>query len=453
MSYRGRVRTLSRATLRLRRTLPLAVLAALVAPTAVLGPATATAPATAAAAAVAPAARTIPQPTARQITYRQWDGQQQLAAGRFAGTRAVDGRLELRRPVGTLRYDDPHGYRTKRYDLGHWTSPWARPGYAFTELVPSWDATTPGDSWVRVRVRGRSEAGQVSKWYTLASWAAGDRRFHRTSSGTQADDLARVAVDTLKTNYSMGFTGWQVQVTLLRRTGTTVTPAVDTVGAMTSRLPDMGRVRTSTPGVAAGVVLPVPRYSQMIHRGHYPAYDNGGRAWCSPTSVSMVLGHLDRLPTPREYSWVPAGHPDPWVDHAARSQYDYGYEGAGNWSFSTAYAATHADNAFVTRLRSLREAERFIKAGIPLVASVRFSAGELTGAPIRSTSGHLLVIVGFTAAGDVVVNDPAAARNAGVRRVYDRGEFENAWVPESGGLVYVVHGDDQPLPASQTRNW
>ena len=76
--------------------------------------------------------------------------------------------------------------------------------------------------------------------------------------------------------------------------------------------------------------------------------------------------------------------------------YDYDYDGAGNWPFNTAYAARLAGKAFVTRLRSLREAERFIVAGIPVVASISFGRGELDGAPISSTNGHLLVIVGFT---------------------------------------------------------
>ena len=57
-----------------------------------------------------------------------------------------------------------------------------------------------------------------------------------------------------------------------------------------------------------------------------------------------------------------------------------------------------------------------------------------------------MVIVGFTKTGDVVVNDPAASTRAGVRRTYDRGQFENAWIPRSGGLVYVIHDDAHPLP-------
>jgi hypothetical protein len=159
----------------------------------------------------------------------------------------------------------------------------------------------------------------------------------------------------------------------------------------------------------------------------------------------MVLGYYDALPRPAAYAWV-GDRPDPWVDHAARMTYDYDYEGTGNWPFNTAYAANLAGHAFVTRLRSLREAETYIRAGIPLVASIAFGRGELDGAPISSTDGHLLVIVGFTASGDVVVNDPAAASDATVRRTYDRGQFENAWIPTSGGTVYVITDDAHPLP-------
>jgi hypothetical protein len=192
----------------------------------------------------------------------------------------------------------------------------------------------------------------------------------------------------------------------------------------------------------------------MTHSGHYPQWGSGGEAWCSPTSTSMVLSYYDALPPRSAYRFVPAGHPDPWVDHAARRTYDAAYEGTGNWPFNTAYAASLAGHAFVTRLRSLREAETFIAAGIPLVASVSWSSGELTGAPVSASNGHLLVIAGFTTGGDPIVNDPAARSAAGVRRVYDRAQFENAWLPKSGGIVYVIHDDAHPLPAPPKQaNW
>jgi hypothetical protein len=200
--------------------------------------------------------------------------------------------------------------------------------------------------------------------------------------------------------------------------------------------------------------LNVPRYSQMTHRGQYPQYGGGGQAWCSPTSLSMLLGYYRALPSAANYAWVNKSYADPWVDHVARVVYDYGYKGAGNWAFNTAYASNLTADAFVTRLTSLRDAERFIAAGIPLAASISFSRGQLSGAPISATAGHLVVIAGFTANGNVVVNDPAAPNNSSVRRTYDRGQFERAWLTRSSGTVYVVRDAAHPLPARTAGlNW
>ncbi len=341
----------------------------------------------------------------------------------------------------------------RRYDVGRWDSPWTAPGFGLTQLVASWSATTPGDSWIEVAVRGRAADGSRSSWDVLGRWTSGDAFTRRTTLSGQSDDLASVNVDTWVANRDPGLTSYRLRVSLMRRTGaTTKSPTLDAIGAVASRLPD-GPVAASRPGVARGTVLDVPRYSQMAHRGHYPRWGGGGEAWCSPTSTSMVLGYYDALPDPSTYAWVPSGHTDPWVDAAARSTYDAAYQGTGNWPFNTAYAAPLAGHAFVTRLRSLREAERFVAAGIPLVASISFGSGELSGAPISASNGHLVVIAGFTDDGDVVVNDPAAPTRAGVRRTYDRGQFENAWLPRSGGLVYVIRDDAHPLPGRAHGRW
>jgi hypothetical protein len=372
----------------------------------------------------------------RRIQYAEWRGAD-LAAGTFDGTLLRRARLRIGEPVATRTYGGT------RYDFGRWVSPWRRPGFALTELIASWQATTPGDSWVEVQVRGRTAQGTRSSWDTLGRWAAGDRHVRRTSVGGQGDDLADVNVDTWQV--PGGVRAWQLRVNLMR--AGTARPTVRALGAVASRLPDVDGVATSDPGVASGpdhVVLDVPRYSQMVHSGHYPAWGGGGQAWCSPTSLSMVLGYYDALPPRSAYAWVSDGHPQPWVDHAARMTFDADYDGTGNWPFNTAYAGTRLGpgaRAYVTRLRSLRQAERYVAGGTPLVASISFGAGDLDGAPISSTNGHLLVIVGFTRSGDVVVNDPAAQRRSGVRRTYDRGQFEDAWLPTSGGVVYVLTRD------------
>jgi hypothetical protein len=187
-------------------------------------------------------------------------------------------------------------------------------------------------------------------------------------------------------------------------------------------------VPPSVPSLKGAVELTVPRYSQDIHKGQYPQYDNGGEAWCSPTSSTMNIEYWGRGPTAADMAWVDPSYADPQVDQGARYTYDYQYEGCGNWPFNAAYAATYKDlQGVVTQLHSLNDAERLIKAGIPVITSVSFLASELDGSNY-STSGHLMCMVGFTADGDVVMNDPASADDDAVRNVYKRGQFETVWL-------------------------
>jgi hypothetical protein len=153
------------------------------------------------------------------------------------------------------------------------------------------------------------------------------------------------------------------------------------------------------------------------------AYPDGGEAWCSPTSVSMVLAHYGiDVPVPR----------------AAADTYDWAYDGCGNWSFNVAYASRFGLDAYVDRFSSLFEVERAILEGVPVVASYAWDAGELEGAPVERTDGHLGVIVGFDERGDPVLNDPAAPEDRAVRRSYPRWQFERQWLLRSGGTAYVI---------------
>ncbi|GAB3956475.1 hypothetical protein GCM10027614_68820 [Micromonospora vulcania] len=169
--------------------------------------------------------------------------------------------------------------------------------------------------------------------------------------------------------------------------------------------------------------------------------------------------HLDgaRLlgaePTPEHYAWVDPPGPRPVVVHAARHCYDHAYAGAGNWPFNTAYAGLHGVDAFVTRLRSLAEAEAFIAAGIPLIVSAAFRADEVPGLSY-DTKGHLMVLVGFTADGDPVLNDPYAPDDDGVRRTVPRERFEAVWQRGSGGVAYVLRPSSVSLPPPPAQaNW
>ena len=379
-------------------------------------------------------------------TYGRVTSDAAFRSGLNEGTRVATGSVTIGKPVADTTYAG------KRWAWSRWTSGWVAPGHSFTELLPSWNAVTPAGTWVRVQARVRSSTGRTSGWKVMANWSTRDVGFRRSSGSSQRDAVARAETDTLVAASGVRLTGYQLRVLLLRTPSSSATPTLRSVQAVASR--PLGSLPTTSRRAYGARTLAVPRYSQMIHRGQYPQYGGGGQAWCSPTALSMLLAYHRSLPARSSYSWVNRRYADPWVDHAARVVYDYGYRGAGNWAFNTAYAANLADDAFLTRLSNLREAERFIRAGIPLAASITFSRGQLSGAPISSTAGHLVVIAGFTSRGDVVVNDPAAPTNASVRRTYDRGQFERAWLRRSSGTVYVVRDAAYPLPERHSnRNW
>jgi hypothetical protein len=178
-----------------------------------------------------------------------------------------------------------------------------------------------------------------------------------------------------------------------------------------------------------GKKLAVPQCSQMV-------YPDGGEVWCSPTSTSMVLAYWRGDTSACE----------PRVRAAVAGVYDHLYDGHGNWPFNTAYAATAGMEGYVARFASLAEAEKWIAAGVPVVFSWGGGGGELGGASIPSSNGHLAVLVGFDSTGNPIVNDPAAPSNGTVQRTYARAELERLWLQHSGGTVYLIHPSTHPIP-------
>lgn len=372
-------------------------------------------------------------------SFRQATSADDWAAGTSTAVTGADGTLRLVSPRFTVTVGGVS------YDRGTWTSGWVTPSHAFTELVPSWDAATPAGTFVTVRLRARTSDGRLSAWKSMGRWSSASSTTLRQSAGSQDDGIAVVATDTVRAKTGVTLAAYRISVQLHRRSGTTATPAVESLHAVASRL--ASAVPPASTPLLPAKELAVPDYSQMIHQGEYPQYGGGGEAWCSPTALSMLLAYYGTRPTSREYAWVDDGYDDPWVDEVARRVFDHTYDGTGNWPFNTAYAATRLPSAVVTRLRNLRDAEKFIAQGIPLEVSISFGSGQLAGAPISSTPGHLVLVVGFQADGDVIVNDPAANSNAGVRRVYDRAQFEAAWLRKSHGLTYVMRDGTRTYPA------
>lgn len=306
-------------------------------------------------------------------------------------------------------------YNGGSYHYGVWTSPTIEPGLAFDAAVPSWNATTPPGTWISVRAQARVD-GDWTGWYRLGVWASGDGDVVRHSFDGEADAWGEVWTDTVALDAPAD--ALKLQVALFSVDGV----ASPTLRRLSVAVADSAARGTDAGGQAWGDALDVPARSQMV-------FDEG-EAWCSPTSTSMLLAY-----------W--AGETgddalDVTVPEAADGTWDETYQGNGNWPFNVAYAASLGLVGDVGWLGAVSDLEPWIAAGVPVAVSAAWDAGELDNAPISSTAGHLLVVTGFEADGDVIVNDPAAGSDEEVPRTYDRDQFANAWLGGSGGVAYLV---------------
>ncbi|GAA5205974.1 peptidase C39 family protein [Microbacterium kyungheense] len=330
------------------------------------------------------------------------------------------------------------------WDGRRWTSAALSPVFAADappdEVVPSWNLE-PG-AGADVEIRARSVVAGWHPWQDMAHWGApGDRRSSPAHAPSDAPDdlLPVVDTDILRAAPRDRWDAVQLRVTLHEPSPASARPLRLAAVSFTAPRASAGR----GPAVAAVPhALAVPPLSQRA----YPARDDlggGGPAWCSPTSLTMVASAWGMALPAAAAADAPHGA-DPRVPGVARAVYDSSYDGTGNWAFNTAAAGEWGLDAVVTRLASLNEASTLTQSGIPLIASVSFRDGELPGADY-ATAGHLLVIRGFDARGDVLVADPANPGGAAGLRTYPRDPFDTAW-SHSRRTVYLVTPRGRALP-------
>ena len=325
-------------------------------------------------------------------------------------------------------YNGHNFYNGGRFLVGEAISPATTANFAFTQAIASWNATTPAGSWVETLLRVKIGA-RWTKWYNMGMWASDSSVIERHSVNQQGDSDGSVAVDTLILNKAKGFVGnaYQLKMRLFSVGG--AAPSVTGVAVALATTPV--KPTSLQPGNPSlwNTKLNVPVCSQMV-------YTDGGEAWCSPTSTSMVLGY-----------WANDSGPcAPRVRAAVAGVFDWMYKGHGNWPFNTAYAASKGYQAFVARFTSLRQAEPWIASGVPVIISLAWNKNELSNATVSATTGHLTVLVGFDASGNPIVNDPAAPSNGSVQRVYKRAQYESLWLEHSGGTVYLIYPVGRLVP-------
>jgi hypothetical protein len=177
---------------------------------------------------------------------------------------------------------------------------------------------------------------------------------------------------------------------------------VDITVADTADLPDL---RTATP----------PTFSQML------ANPLIGRRICSPASTAMVLKHH---------------RPSVNCDQVVAACLDPVTGMYGMWPMAIHCASRCGVIGAVELFADWSPVLDCLRAGLPLVASIRYAAGALPGTPQPQTGGHLVVVFGIES-GMVLVNDPAAPHHGSVTRRYPIAAFSQAWFRHRGA-AYIL---------------
>ena len=149
---------------------------------------------------------------------------------------------------------------------------------------------------------------------------------------------------------------------------------------------------------------------------------------CSPTATAMCLSTYQNIG-----DWLTIV--DKCADPLSRA--------FGVWPLAIRAANGFGVHGAVEALVTWDAAYEALHSGHPIVCSINFAKGELTGAPLTQTSGHLVVLYGFDEK-HAYVMDPAADSGERVQRRYDLSEFSQAWLHERGA-AYIFSGHAHTL--------
>ena len=313
--------------------------------------------------------------------------------------------------------------------LREWESDEIDMGQDWTEAVLSWNTAAPEDARFTFWIQPLSTDTPLPAC-NMGVWSRVNHPDARQSIPNQSDAWGRVDTDTLVLAAPVRKLKVRIRVEAATE------PSVEWIKLLAvacTRAANDADIPVSTPAVTPGRgALEVPQISQLSFEK--------GKAWCSPTSVTMVLNFWGRQLGRSDLNLE--------VPDTANGVYDPKWGGTGNWPFNTALAGSFPGmRGFVSRLHSVEELAALTAAGFPVITSVSYN--RLKGFDY-SGSGHLVVCVGMDARGDVILNDPGTRID--VRKTIPRARFEIAWA-ESKNTVYLIHPSALSLPVSSDRHW
>lgn len=162
--------------------------------------------------------------------------------------------------------------------------------------------------------------------------------------------------------------------------------------------------------------LSIPPISQM-----QDGVSNVRDRLCCPACVAMVMRYYG---VDTDLAAI--------ADDCYRSSVDL----YGVWPQAVYAANQRGLSGYCHRFENLAQLSDLLSRGIPVICSIAYQSGQLNGAAINQTEGHLIILAGMDG-GCVTAYDPAAKTDDGVYRTYTQDEFCTGWF-NHGGLGIVI---------------
>ena len=338
---------------------------------------------------------------------------------------------------------------------GIWISPVYETEKPFNDLIVSWNTTTPRGSYAELYARVYlPEYSDWSDWISWGKWSTHIARNcpHQQDSHPRKDStedngwvhaysMYGAGDSSLNVRGQLTASAFQLKAVLHAEGSCCNLPVLRLVAATwKNTLDPEWQKDCSYPEAAvkpaSSVLLDTPAISQKSRDPDY------GGVICSATCIAMQLNGrgLDILP-----------------EDVTLANYDYGFGGNGNWSYSCAAAGEYGYESYVS-YSSFEGLRQELTKGYAVALSVKYSnkTGDtlpfLTHGPCR-TGGHLITIVGYYYSeklGEYVYysNDPATVCDTQTaHREYRQSELDPCWYRRA---AYFVHDKyETAVPAAR----
>jgi len=274
----------------------------------------------------------------------------------------------------------------------------------FNHGLPSWNGSALSNvGSFKIQMRFPYGSGW-SPWLTVGFWNKNIWAVYGTTSyGGGFIDYDYVKLNSYQTT-------WQYKIIMTRTSVSEPSPTIHKLSffvsdSRTTTNVNIPQIVNDNP---SAVFIPT---SFIYQYGVDPVI---GGDICSPTSVCMILKSYNIEVDPYQFALVTR---DPYFNMF------------GIWPRVVQHASEYGLDGAVTRYRTWSDVQEVLVNGGRIAMSI--------GQPLYA--GHLVMLAGFTSAGNPIVHDPA--RSNGYSYIYNKTSISRSWF-EKGGVAYTFYPAD-----------